>query len=189
MELTNRFYEALNFTCRLHDGHLRKGTQIPYLSHLLAVAGLVMENGGNEDEVIAALLHDGPEDRGGRPVLDEIRHRFGDNVAGIVEGCSDTLKKKKPEWKARKQKYLAHLPKASASARLISACDKLHNSRCILRDYRLIGEAIWGRFSGGKKGTLWYYRALVGAYRRVESTPLIDELDTVVTELERAANA
>jgi (p)ppGpp synthase/HD superfamily hydrolase len=189
MALSARFEEALIFATRLHARQVRKGTSIPYVAHLLAVASLVLEQGGDEDQTIAALLHDAAEDQGGRATLDDIRRRFGDRVAEIVEGCTDAFTTPKPPWRGRKEAYLAHLPQASAAVRLVSAADKLHNARAILADYRQLGEAVWRRFNSGREGTLWYYRALVGAFQAGGSFPLVEELDRVVSELERLASA
>jgi (p)ppGpp synthase/HD superfamily hydrolase len=186
MELTSRFQQALQFASERHRGHVRKGTEIPYLAHLLVVAGIVLENGANEDEAIAALLHDAVEDQ--KATLAEIRTRFGTVVADVVAGCSDTDEDPKPPWRPRKEAFIAHVATASASVRLVSAADKLHNARTILFDYRSMGEAVWNRFTGGR-ATLWYYRAMVNAFRSAGSTPLIDELDRVVSELERLAAA
>ncbi len=185
-----RYSEALDYAARKHAKQLRKGTRIPYIAHPIAVSSLVLEHGGGEDEAIAALLHDIPEDCGGRPVLDEIRRKFGKNVARIVEGCTDTLERRTPPWRQRKEEYIAHLAKAGKSVRLVSAADKFHNARSILSDYRALGEKIWKKkdFSGGKEGVLWYYRALVEAFEARSVTPLIRELDRVVTEIERRAN-
>jgi (p)ppGpp synthase/HD superfamily hydrolase len=189
MVLSNRFEEALIFATRLHARQVRKASSIPYVSHLLIVAGMVLEQGGDEDTAIAALLHDAVEDQGGRPMLDEIRRRFGDRVADIVEECSDAFTFFKPPWRKRKEAYLAHLPHASAAARLVSAADKLHNARTTLADYRTLGESLWRRFNGGREGTLWFYRAMVEALRAGEPSPLVEELDRVVSELERLASA
>ncbi len=186
--LSQRFEQALVYAARLHAGQRRKGSNVPYLAHLLAVSAIVLENGGNEDEAIAALLHDAAEDQGGEATLQEIHRRFGPQVAAIVDGCSDTMESPKPAWQRRKQAYLHHLPSASASVRLVSAADKLHNACSILRDYRQLGSAVWMRFRGGKEGTLWYYRALVQTYRSVADSPLIEELDRVVSELEEISN-
>src|SRR5829696_6570189 len=125
---------------------MRKGTNIPYVTHLLAVAAIVGENGGTEDEVIAALLHDAVEDQGGAATRDEIRRRFGDSVTTIVEGTSDTDVVPKPPWRERKQSYINHVGEAPRSVRLVSAADKLHNARSILVDLRAEGEAAWRRF-------------------------------------------
>jgi GTP pyrophosphokinase len=184
-----RFVEALGFAASLHRAQMRKGTGIPYVSHLLAVASIALENGAGEDEAVAALLHDAVEDQGGAPTLAEIRRRFGDRVADIVAGCTDTDVVPKPPWRGRKEAYVAHVAFASASVRLVSAADKLHNARSILADYRLHGEEVWGRFTGGRSGTLWYYRALVNAFLAHGSSPLLDELERTVAELERLAAA
>lgn len=189
MILSSRFEEALVYAARLHAGQVRKGSQVPYLAHLLAVASIVLEQGGNEDEAIAALLHDAVEDQGGKATREEIRRRFGEAVVQIVDGCTDTDVHPKPPWQPRKEAHLAHLRHASPSVRLVVAADKLHNARTILADYRVLGEALWSRFSGGKEGTLWYYRALVETLRAHGSTPLLKELDRVVSELERLASA
>jgi GTP pyrophosphokinase len=182
-----RFEEALAYAARLHTAQVRKGSDIPYIAHLLAVASLVLEHGAGEDEAIAALLHDAVEDQGGRTTLEEIRRRFGDAVAEIVAGCTDADVTPKPPWRPRKEAYVAHIHTAPPGVRLVSAADKLHNARAVLADYRELGEALWPRFKGGKEGTLWYYRALVEAYRVAGGSPLVDELDRVVSELERLA--
>jgi GTP pyrophosphokinase len=187
MELTSRFEEALTFALRLHAGQYRKGTAIPYATHLLSVAGIALQHGASEDEAIAALLHDAVEDQGGARTREEIRRRFGDKVAAIVDGCTDAEVIPKPPWRPRKEAYIAHVRKASASVRLVSASDKLDNARAILADYRVLGESLWKRFHGGKEGTLWYYRELVKAFRENGAQPLIDELDRVVTEIEHLA--
>ena len=152
--LSRRFEAALLLATRLHATQTRKGGRIPYVSHLLGVASLALEHGGDEDVAIAALLHDAVEDQGGRPTLARIRRRFGARVAEIVEGCTDADTVPKPEWRTRKERYLRHLDTASAEVRLVSACDKLHNARAILFDYRVHGEALWKRFKGGRDGTL-----------------------------------
>ncbi len=191
--LTARFDEALVYAATLHRDQPRKGTQIPYVAHLLAVASLVIEHGGTEDEAIAALLHDSIEDQGIEHAP-EIRARFGEAVYAIVLGCSDAEVPKgaaKPEWRTRKEAYIAHVASAPGPTRLVSAADKLHNARAVLADYRELGEGLWRRFSGGGE-TLWYYRALVDAFRGAEERTagfgrLVDELDRVVSELERVA--
>jgi (p)ppGpp synthase/HD superfamily hydrolase len=183
-----KFEEALLYASRLHRDQTRKGTDTPYVTHLLAVAAIVGENGGTEDEVVAALLHDSPEDRGGKETLREIRKRFGERVAEIVDGCTDTYEDPKPEWRPRKEAYVAHIATAPTSVRLVSAADKLHNARSILADLRSLGEELWNRFTGGKEGTLWYYRALVEAYAAAGANPVVEELDRVVREMEALAH-
>lgn len=192
-ELTERFGRALNFACAMHRKQSRKGTTIPYASHLLGVAGLVLEHGGSEDEAIGALLHDLLEDQSGddpEPLKQEIRREFGDAVLDIVLACSDSeTSNDKPEWKQRKQGYLDHLKNKPYSAMLVSQADKLHNARAILKDYREQGEALWKRFKGGREGTLWYYRALVEAFRGRGNPGLFAELERVIVELEKLASS
>jgi len=183
--VTARFRQALDYACELHAYQRRKGTDVPYVAHLLAVCALVMEDGGDEDEAIAALLHDAVEDQGGKPILEEIRRRFGDRVAGIVEECTDTDEMPKPPWQARKEAYLARLPTASPEALRVSCADKLHNARSLLTDYRRIGERLWERFSASRDETLWYYRSLLRVYKERGAGALADELEGVVRELER----
>lgn len=187
MTLSPRFEAALAFAAELHRQQVRKGTGVPYLAHLMAAASLALEHGASEDEAIAAVLHDAVEDQGGAATAEAIRERFGDTVADIVAGCTDTDQTPKPPWRERKEAYVANLAAASPSVRLVSLCDKLHNARAILADYRTAGEALWGRFSGGKQGTLWYYRALVEAFRAHGVTPLLQELERVVREVESLA--
>jgi (p)ppGpp synthase/HD superfamily hydrolase len=182
MPYGEKFEHALLYASRLHRDQVRKGTSTPYITHLLAVASIVGENGGTEDEVVAALLHDAPEDRGGEATLQEIRDQFGDGVAEIVDGCTDTYETPKPPWRERKERYLAHLAGASGSVRLVSSADKLHNARTVLSDYRLLGEDLWTRFNGKKEGTLWYYRAVVDVLQG--DSPIVEELDRTVSELE-----
>ena len=187
MPYGEKFEDALIYAARLHRDQARKGSDVPYVTHLLAVASIVSENGGTEDEVVAALLHDAPEDRGGRERLEEIRSRFGDEVAKIVDGCTDTYEDPKPDWRPRKEAYVAHVATAPAPVRLVSAADKLHNARSILADLRSLGDKLWDRFTGGKEGTLWYYRALVEAYAEAGKNPVVEELDRVVREVETLA--
>lgn len=184
MELTDRFEKALVFAAQKHRGHLRKSTAIPYIAHLLQVAGLVLEFGGNEEEAIAALLHDTVED--GKATLDELRDAFGDSVAQIVEGCSDTTLEhgRKEPWWQRKRAYIDRLPTQPESVRLVCAADKLHNARAIVRDYRTTGEAVFTRFTADKAATIWYYHAVLDALRLSGTDPrLVDELSRAVTDL------
>ena len=187
MTLSGRFEEALVWAAQLHRDQLRKGTPVPYVAHLLGVTSIALQYGADEDEAIAALLHDAVEDQGGEPTLLEIERRFGDRVAAIVAGCTDAMVQPKPPWRQRKETYLAHLPQALPSVRLVSAADKLHNARALASDYRLLGETLWSRFTGGRAGTLWYYRTLVEAFRTAETTSLVEELDRVVSDFERLA--
>lgn len=184
MNLSPKFEQALHYAVLVHAHQVRKGSGIPYVAHLLGVASIAFENGANEDEAIAALLHDAGEDAGGEGRIADIRLRFGNAVADIVEGCTDAVVIPKPAWQKRKEDYIAHIPSASASVRLVSASDKLHNARTILADFRQVGDEVWTRFKGGKDGTLWYYRSLITAFRQAGNSPLVDELDRVVAELE-----
>jgi GTP pyrophosphokinase len=186
-KLSRSFEQALLFAIRKHAGQTRKGTPIPYIAHLLGVAGLVLEAGGDEDLAIAALLHDVVEDCGGAPMLKEVRRRFGKRVAHVVAGCTDADTYPKPPWRARKEKYLKHLRTADSDVRLVSAADKVHNARAILTDYREIGEPIWERFLGKRQGTLWYYQELAKEFRRRNPTRLGRELGRVVGELRTVA--
>jgi (p)ppGpp synthase/HD superfamily hydrolase len=180
-----RLQRAFRYAARLHDGQTRKQTAVPYLSHLMAVASLVLEAGGDEEVAIAALLHDVVEDCGGMPRLREIHKMFGPRVARMVEGCTDSFVEPKPDWIDRKKGYLQEVKHADAETRLVSASDKLHNVRTILADYRLDGEAIWNRFNGRKEGTLWYYRALSDEYQRRDRNRITRELAIAVADLER----
>jgi (p)ppGpp synthase/HD superfamily hydrolase len=185
--LSPRFRKALSYATELHARQVRKGTQIPYIAHLLSVAALVLEDGGSEDEAIAGLLHDAVEDQGGAATREEIRRQFGDEVTRIVDGCSETDVTPRPPWRPRKEEYIAHLPAASPEVLRVSAADKLHNARAILADFRRHGDSLWDRFNAGREDTLWYYRALVNAYKAKGTGPLVKELDRVVTELEDEA--
>ena len=183
--LTQRFDRALAFAADLHRAQQRKDTTIPYVSHLLAVASLVLEHGGSETEAIAALLHDAVEDQGGLPTLSRIADEFGEEVAAIVAGCTDADVMPKPPWRARKEVYIAHLAHASESICLVSAADKLHNLRSIVSDYQMLGEELWGRFNGKREGTLWYYQQLVDAFRSsaLAKPRILQELEAVLAVL------
>jgi (p)ppGpp synthase/HD superfamily hydrolase len=187
MILSPQFDDALQYAVIIHAGQPRKGTEIPYLAHLLGVASIALEYGADETETIGALLHDAGEDAGGRGRIEDIRKRFGDAVADIVAGCTDADTIPKPPWRQRKEAYIAHIPTASSSVRLVSCSDKLHNARAILRDYRRIGDDLWARFAGQKEGTLWYYRSLARALAAAGRSELTDELDRVVSEIEHLA--
>lgn len=184
VQLTQRFEEALVYAFRLHAGQRRKGSGAPYISHLLGVAALVLEDGGDEDEAIAALLHDAIEDQGGQAAAAEIRRRFGQRVATIVEACSDADTQPKPPWLERKKRFLQTLDTLPADALRVLAADKLYNVRSLLRVYRLEGEAAWTRFRGGREGTLWYYREALRGLAARGSGPLVDELRRALETLE-----
>jgi (p)ppGpp synthase/HD superfamily hydrolase len=185
---TDRLIDAFQYAAELHAEQCRKGTSIPYVSHLMAVAGTVMEHGGDEDQVIGALLHDAIEDhpRNGQ-TRQEIGERFGDRVLELVEHCTDADTHPKPPWRERKERYLARLSEASPHAKLISLADKVHNARAILNDFLQIGDEIWKRFNEPMDGQLWYYRSLADTFTREHSGPLARELERVVSELERRA--
>ncbi len=174
--LTDRFDEAFRYAHSLHRDQTRKGTSIPYISHLMTVAALVVEHGGNEDQAIAALLHDAVEDQGGAETLAKIGTDFGDAVAAIVSDCTDAWTEPKPPWRARKEAYLAALPGKPAQSLLVSLADKTHNAEAILFDYRVLGDRLWGRFNGGADGTRWYYSALADVFSDAMPGPLSDRL-------------
>jgi (p)ppGpp synthase/HD superfamily hydrolase len=180
--LTLRYDEALTFAHMLHRNQTRKGTNIPYISHLLAVSALVTEHGGSEDQAIAALLHDGPEDQGGEATLERIREMFGDDVAAIVSDCTDSWVEPKPPWRARKEAYLAKLGSKPKASLLVSLADKTHNAEAILFDYRDIGDVLWGRFNGGKEGTHWYYQSLSDVFQDAMPGRLADRMSRAVRD-------
>jgi len=193
--LSPRFDAALSYAARLHRGQMRKATTIPYIAHLLSAAAIALEHGATEEEAIGALLHDAIEDQGRDGATElEIRQQFGDRVFEIVLGCTDAeggAGREKPPWRARKEAYVHHIGLADASTRLVSASDKLHNARAILADLRTHGADLWPRFTGGEEGSLWYYRALVTAFRNAGGNEamvrLVAELDRTVSEIERLA--
>jgi GTP pyrophosphokinase len=187
--LTERFNDALQYAAQLHVNQVRKGTSVPYLSHLLSVCALVLEDGGDEDQAIAALLHDAVEDQGGKDTYEDIRSRFGDHVAYIVDGCTDTYELPKPEWRQRKESYIAHLREASPDILRISLADKLHNARSILRDLKENGANTFRRFNGGKDGTLWYYRSLADTFQKKSESAMVRELALVVDQMHEIAGA
>ena len=201
VQLTSAYQDALGFAIQLHAGQTRKGTDIPYISHLLAVSATVLEFGGTEAEAIAALLHDAVEDSGGLATRTEIAKRFGESVARTVDGCSDDSPeaggKKKP-WRIRKNAHIAHLKKAPPSVLMVTAADKLHNIRAIATDYRYLGDALWDRFNASRDDTLWYYGAVVDALdagdarlndrdpngeAKTKLERLVDELEIAVEDL------
>lgn len=186
--MSPRFHDALAYASTLHAAQARKTTQIPYVAHLLAVASIVMEAGGNEDEAIAALLHDAAEDQGGEKTLEDIRRRFGDTVEHIVAECSDTFADPKPEWSKRKRDYIERLRTADTATLLVSAADKLHNARATLRDLREHGTSVWRRFSATREQTLANYRNLIAAYEQAapddRRTTVVRELSELVDQME-----
>jgi (p)ppGpp synthase/HD superfamily hydrolase len=187
IKLGPRFRRAFLFAAGKHARQARKASTIPYIAHLMGVASLVLEFGGNEDMAIAGLLHDVVEDCGGLSMLKEVRRRFGTRVADIVDGCTDSYVTPRPPWRERKENYIRHLKSAAAETRLVSAADKLNNIRSILSDYRDVGEKIWERFNGGREGTLWYYRTLLDEFMRRKPNRLLREFELAVAELEATA--
>lgn len=183
--LTERFARAMEYAFQLHRNQQRKGSQTPYFAHLLGVTALVIEDGGSEDEAIAGLLHDAVEDQGGRATLEAIRLRFGEQVAEIVASCTDAYENPKPPWQARKEAYLAHLLTAAPEARRVSLADKLYNARSILADLERGQADLWGRFRGGKEGTLWYYRELLSIFQKHQAGPMVNEFERVLQAIER----
>jgi (p)ppGpp synthase/HD superfamily hydrolase len=189
--LTDRFDRAILYATHIHGGQVRKGTSTPYVAHLLAVAATVLEYGGDEDLAIAALLHDSVEDQGGKARLQDVRNRFGERVARIVEACSDSLAdtakgERKADWQERKEAYLNHLLKADEDVLRVSLADKVHNARSILRDLRKpeVGEEVWDRFSQPKKQTLRYYHRLADVFCDRLQGQLSYELREIVQVLE-----
>jgi (p)ppGpp synthase/HD superfamily hydrolase len=184
-KLTARFEAALVYAHQLHRHQIRKASGTPYIAHLLSVTALVLEEGGSEDEAIAALLHDAVEDQGGQATREEIKQRFGDTVVAIVDGCTESDTIPKPPWRDRKQRYLEQLRQGSPSVRRVALADKLHNARTILFDYQQHGENVWSAFSAGKEGVLWFYHSLLQLYPLTQSSPMVEELRQVVEEIEQ----
>ena len=205
--LTTTYEEALILAAELHRTQKRKGSEIPYLSHLMSVSALVLENGGTEEEAIAGLLHDAIEGAKDGPAAERVRteigDRFGVAVLSIVEACTDAdagekavenqqdIEERRRRWRIRKERYIEHLETAPGPVLLVSACDKVHNARAIVRDVQVGGRGIFGRFLGGEVGTLWYYGALAEAFEgRVPNDPrigwLADELARQVASMESA---
>lgn len=160
MALSKLYDEALVYASDLHRTQVRKGSGTPYIAHLLSVSSRVLSAGGTEVQAIAGLLHDAAEDQGGQATLDEVRKRFGSDVAQIVADCTDSWVEPKPAWRPRKEAYLSLLPNKPTSSLLVSLADKIDNAEAILNDYRNIGDELWRRFTGGRDGTIWYYRKL-----------------------------
>jgi len=200
--LSKRFDDAFLYAHEAHRGQRRKKTDRPYISHLMGVASLVLQYGGDEDQAVAALLHDVVEDCGGAPRLAEIKERFGERVAEIVDGCTDTDRTPKPPWRERKEQYIERVRGESPCVLLVSAADKLYNMREILMDVRQHGSEVWERFSGKREGSLWYYRALIGVFRtrgadghhgedeptaaeRRKLRAMVEELELTAIQLER----
>ena len=185
MTLSGRFDDAFGYAHQVHKEQKRKGTNAPYIGHLIGVTSIVLDDGGTEDEAIGALLHDAAEDHGGRSRLDEIRGRFGDAVARIVEDCTDSWETPKKAWAERKREYVEHARTLPPSSLRVSAADKVHNTYAILRDLRNMGEAVWDRFNAKPDDVMAYYEGLVRAYRAAGGGRLVDELDRIVRGIRR----
>jgi (p)ppGpp synthase/HD superfamily hydrolase len=187
--LGDRFEQALILAHRLHQAQIRKGMQVPYISHLMSVAALVLEDGGDEDEAIAALLHDAVEDQGGAGTRELIQVQFGDRVVAIIDGCTESDQPLKPPWKARKEHHLAKLVGAAPEVCRVTLADKLHNVRSLLADYSILGEALGERFGGGREGTLWYYQQMVECLEPQVSSVLMQSLSEAVEQLQLISNS
>ena len=183
-QLSDRFQQAFDFAMELHAGQTRKQSEVPYIAHLLGVAALVLEDGGDEDQAIAALLHDGPEDQGGQETLDEIKAQFGPRVAQIVEDCSDTFETPKPDWRTRKEDHLARVKDFGPETCRVMLADKLYNARSLVNDLLREGEAAWEKFKGKKEGTLWYYRQMHARLSEKLPGGLADQLGRTIAEIE-----
>ena len=184
-KLNGRLDEAFSYAREVHAQQTRKGSNTPYIGHLMGVASIVLDDGGSEDEAIAALLHDAPEDQGGRDRLEDIRRRFGDAVAQIVEDCTDSWETPKPPWADRKRAYVQHARSLPPSSLRVSAADKVHNSYAILRDLRNVGEQVWERFTAPADDVMAYYEGLVRSYREAGGGRLVEELDRIVRGIRR----
>jgi GTP pyrophosphokinase len=186
VKLSNKFQEALAYAFELHREQERTGSGVPYVAHLLGVSSLALEHGADEEMAIAALLHDSAEDQGGEETLKAIELRFGERVAKIVRACTDATEQPKPPWRERKMRYLEHLRDAASDVQLVAACDKLYNLRCIVNDYRALGEPLWQRFTGGRAGVLWYYHELCSAFTSTDAVAA--ELARTYAQLEALAD-
>jgi (p)ppGpp synthase/HD superfamily hydrolase len=184
--LGERFADSLAYGTLIHAGQVRRADGQPYIAHLLRVAGLVIQEGASEDEAIAAVLHDAVEDQGGRPRLEDIRDRYGDAVAQIVDECTDSYGEPKPPWRRRKEQYLAELEHVSPGGLLVSLADKLDNVRTMVREHRIHGDGVWARSRKHPSDARWYYGALASSFAELRPGPLSDELTRAVAELDRA---
>ena len=186
-QLTERFDDALAYASRIHRAQRRKGADIPYVSHLLGVAAIAIENGATEDQAIAALLHDAVEDQGGAARLEDIRNRYGEEVALIVDDCTDSDTEPKPPWRARKEAYLASLSHKPAASLEVSIADKTHNASAIVADLHIHGGEVWSRFTGGKDGSLWYYQELAKIFAELIPGEASNRLIRLVDEMDQMA--
>jgi (p)ppGpp synthase/HD superfamily hydrolase len=183
--LTHRFETALVYAAQLHAQQRRKVTNTPYIAHLLGVAALVLEAGGNEDEAIAALLHDAVEDQGGAMTRAEILQQFGATVVAIVDGCTEPEPKPEQSWREHKLQYLEQLRSAKPAVQRVALADKLHNARSLLVNFRLEGDRIWNQFRGGKEGVLWLVEMQLDLFQQVSDSWMVTELAQVVRALKQ----
>jgi (p)ppGpp synthase/HD superfamily hydrolase len=186
MKTSQRFSEALTFAERVHRTQTRKGNDIPYIAHLLAVSATVLEYGGDEDTAIAGLLHDAVEDQGGLEVLHEIDMRFGPRVAGIVEACSDSTSpdpEAKEPWETRKRAHIAKLATVEVDVALVTAADKLHNLTAMIRDVHREGPGTLSRFSAEAAQLLWYFSSVASAIERHRATAPVGEIEQGINQL------
>jgi GTP pyrophosphokinase len=189
--LSARFEDAVSYAAKAHADQVRKGSGVPYVAHLLGVAALVLEDRGGEDEAIAALLHDAVEDQGGPTRLEDIRGRFGERVAEIVEGCSDSIREEgqpKADWWERKCAHLDHLAHVggdlAAPLLRVSMADKLSNLRATVRDAGLNGDGFWKVFRQGAASQLWYYGRMNDIFRaRCPESTMLPELEALLAQL------
>ena len=183
----DKYLEAYVYSYKLHKKQTRKGSNIPYFTHLSSVSNLIIENNGTTTQAIAGLLHDAVEDQGGAKTLAAIKRKFGPKVAKIVDQCSDTTIKPKPPWKTRKIKYIKDIKNKTQDTLLVSLCDKHHNANCILSDYQKVGEEIWDRFTASKQETLWYYESLYKEFKKYlkNHLELIKAYKNAVDEMKR----
>ncbi|MFL2649840.1 MAG: HD domain-containing protein [Alphaproteobacteria bacterium] len=183
----DKYLEAYVYSYKLHKKQTRKGSNIPYFTHLSSVSNLIIENNGTTTQAIAGLLHDAVEDQGGAKTLAVIKRKFGPRVAKIVDQCSDTTIKPKPPWKKRKIKYIKDIKNKSQDTLLVSLCDKYHNANCILSDYQKVGEEIWDRFTASKQETFWYYESLYKEFKKYlkNHLELIKAYKNTVDEMKR----
>jgi (p)ppGpp synthase/HD superfamily hydrolase len=181
--LTQRFEQAFVYAFQLHAHQCRKGGTIPYISHLISVAALVLEDGGDEDAAIAALLHDAVEDQGGTAVRGEIQQRFGDRVLAIVDACTESDQVPKPPWKQRKLQALAQLRQAEPAIQRVMVADKLHNLRSIWADQQRQGNRVWERFNASRSEVLWFYGACLDVVRDRFNSPMVTELQAILSKL------
>jgi GTP pyrophosphokinase len=190
MIVSDRFEKALIYATRLHTN--LNGSAMSYIAHLLSVCGIALEHGADEDEAIAALLHGSIKDAGEKGIdriREEIREAFGDKILEIVNGFTDMDVYPIPPLAEQREAYLARLRDSSSSVRFILAADKLQNAKCILHDYRELGEELWKNFKGGREGTLWYYSLLIAELRKGTYSPIVEELDRVVMEIGKLVDA